>query len=182
MNIANLLFEAKMLKRIPRSGFQFLGAGKASVADHSHLTTFIAYTMAQMRPDVDALRLISMCLVHDLPEARIGDLNYVQKKYVAADEHKAVADTIRKVPFGQSIEALILEFNAAQTPEARLARDADQLSFILELKALIDAGYEPAQKWLQGVLPRLQTKTGKKIADDIIKTACDEWWLSDLAD
>ncbi len=42
-----------------------------------------------------------MCLFHDLPEARIGDLNYVNKKYVQANEEKAIADAteaIRKNP------------------------------------------------------------------------------------
>jgi putative hydrolase of HD superfamily len=34
-NIANLLFEAKMLKEIPRSGFHFLGSGKESIAEHT---------------------------------------------------------------------------------------------------------------------------------------------------
>jgi len=32
-NIAKLLFEAHILKEIPRSGYQFLGAGKESVHD-----------------------------------------------------------------------------------------------------------------------------------------------------
>ena len=44
--IANLLFEAKILKEIPRSGYHFLGAGKESVAEHSFSTTFIAYVMS----------------------------------------------------------------------------------------------------------------------------------------
>ncbi len=92
--IAELLFEARMLRHIPRSGFQFLGAGRESVAEHVYSTTFIAYTMAQMHPELDRLKLMSMCLVHDLPEARIGDLNSVQKAYVSADEQKAVADAL----------------------------------------------------------------------------------------
>jgi putative hydrolase of HD superfamily len=82
-NIAKLLFEAKMLKEIPRSGFHFLGSGKESIAEHTFSTVFIAYVMSQLEPKVKALKLISMCLVHDLPEARIGDLNTVQKKYVS---------------------------------------------------------------------------------------------------
>ena len=85
-DIANLLFEAAHLKRTPRSGFNFLGAGRESVAEHTFCTLFIAWVMARMEPGVDALRLISMCLVHDLPESRIGDINYVQKQYVTADE------------------------------------------------------------------------------------------------
>ena len=48
-NIANLLFEAGMLKRIPRSGYQFLGAGSESVAEHVHMMTFIAFVMAKMK-------------------------------------------------------------------------------------------------------------------------------------
>jgi len=32
-HIANLLFEAKMLKEIPRSGFHFLGCGKESIIE-----------------------------------------------------------------------------------------------------------------------------------------------------
>ena len=78
-NIANLLFQANILKNIPRSGYHFLGAGKESVAEHSFSVSFIALVMAQMEHDVDAFRLIAMCLVHDIPEAKTGDLNYVQK-------------------------------------------------------------------------------------------------------
>ena len=68
------------------------------MAEHSFSVSFIAFVMAQMEPDVDALRLIAMCLVHDLPEAKTGDLNYVQKKYVTADENKAMNETTRKLP------------------------------------------------------------------------------------
>ncbi|MDM8537595.1 HD domain-containing protein, partial [Desulfobacterales bacterium HSG17] len=89
-NIANLLFEAKMLKEIPRSGYHFLGTGKESVAEHSFMITFIAFAMSEMEKKADAKKIISMCLVHDLPEARTGDLNYVQKQYVTPDEKKAV--------------------------------------------------------------------------------------------
>ena len=102
-NIANLLFEARILKEIPRSGYHFLGVGKESVAEHCFSTTFIAYVMTRMEPEIDALKLISMCLIHDLPEARIGDLNTVHKKYVKADETKALKDTIKGLAFGQNL-------------------------------------------------------------------------------
>jgi putative hydrolase of HD superfamily len=177
-NIANLLFEAKMLKNIPRSGYHFLGAGKESVAEHSFSTVFIAYVMSQMEHDVDALKLISMCLVHDLPESRTGDLNYVQKNYVTADENKAVNDAMRNLPFGHSLTELIREFRSGESMEAKLARDADQLSFILELKALSDVGYDPPEKWLKIILKRLETKTGKKISKSIMSTKWDAWWMN----
>ena len=181
-NIANLLFKAKILKDIPRSGYHFLGAGKESVAEHSFSISFIAFVMSQMEPNIDALKLIAMCLVHDLPEAKTGDLNYVQKKYVTADENKAVEDISRDLPFGKSLADLIHEFNKGQSVEAKLARDADQLALILDLKALSDIGYYPPKKWLPYALKRMETKTGQDIAESIMKTEWDSWWFNKFVD
>lgn len=178
--ISDLLFQARMLKAIPRSGFGFLGAGRESVADHCFSTAFIAFVISRMQPQIDALRLISMSLVHDLTEARIGDLNSVQKEYVIADEAKALGDTVSELPFGDFLAALIDEYEANQTVEARLAHDADQLALILDLKALSDLGYRPPSKWLPPVVRRLQTETGKLLAQEILATEWDEWWLSRL--
>ena len=176
--IANLLFEAKMLKEIPRSGFHFLGAGNESVAEHSFCTTFIAYVMSELEPGVDARKLISMCLLHDFAEARVGDLNTVHKKYVRADEPAALADASRGLAFGQNMKDLVREYNEGRTTEAKLAHDADQLALILELKDLMDIGYKPPQGWLKNVIKRVKTATGKKITRAIMRTSRDDWWIS----
>jgi putative hydrolase of HD superfamily len=181
-NIANLLFEAKMLKEIPRSGFHFLGSGKESIAEHSFSTAFIAYVLSQLQPEADALKLISMCLVHDLAEARTGDLNSVHKIYVTADEAKALEDTTSGLPFGSAITDLIQEFNQNASVEAQLAHDADQIALILELKYLSDIGYAPPDTWLPHVLDRIQTKIAKEIARSIMETHRDDWWLNNLVD
>lgn len=175
--IAKLLFEAKILKDIPRSGYHFLGVGKESVAEHSFSTTFIAYVMSELESDVDALKLISMCLVHDLAEARIGDLNTVHKQYLTADEDRALADMVRGLAFGNRLKELVREYNEGLTREAELAHDADQLALILELKELVDIGYQPPNSWLGNVMERVKTKTGRKIAATIMDTRRDEWWL-----
>ena len=175
-NIAKLLFEAKVLKEIPRSGYHFLGVGKESVAEHCFSTTFIAYVMSRMEPEIDALKLICMCLIHDLPETRIGDLNTVHKKYVKADETKAFKDTIERLAFRQDLTDLFDEFNAGRSIEAKLAHDADQLALILELKDLMDIGYKPPETWIQNVIGRLQTETGQKIARAVMDTPRDAWW------
>ena len=176
--IADLLFEAKILKEIPRSGYHFLGAGKESVAEHSFSTTFIAYVMSQLEPDVDALKLISMCLIHDLPETRVGDLNTVHKQYVTADETKALEDATRGLAFGQNLTSLMHEYNEGISKEARLAHDADQLALILELKDLMDIGYRPPNSWIENVIERVKTKTGKSIAHAVMETNRDSWWLT----
>jgi len=80
-DIANFLFETGMLQKTPRSGFQFLGSGCESVAEHTLRTIFIGYALCKLDPEVDESRVMKLCLIHDLPETRTGDMNYVNKKY-----------------------------------------------------------------------------------------------------
>jgi hypothetical protein len=100
-------------KRTPRTGLQFLGSGEESVAEHVFRVVFIGYALARLEQDVDELKVLKMCFLHDLPEARIGDLNYVNKKYVIADETKALRDLAETIPFGGDIEQIIEEFMIA---------------------------------------------------------------------
>jgi putative hydrolase of HD superfamily len=181
-NIANFLFEAGMLKRTPRSGFQFLGSGAESVAEHIFRTTYIGYALGKLAKGVNVDRMIKMCLFHDLPEARTGDLNYVNKKYVEAKEEKAINDLAQTLPFGNEIKELILEFNEGRTEEARLARDADQIEMILALKEYKDVGNQHADEWLGFSLKRLQTDAARELAKVILETDSSLWWFSDKGD
>lgn len=180
--IANLLFEARSLRTLPRSGYQFLGAGRESVAEHTFSITFIAYVFSRLVPEADGHRIMTMCLVHDLPEARIGDLNYVQKLYVEANEPAAIADLTAKLPFGDEIKSLIEEFNQGESLEAQLARDADQIAFIVELKDLSDLGYVPPGTWIPSIRRRLQTEIGRRLAEAILSTERDAWWRHKFID
>lgn len=181
-SIANLLFEVRMLKDLVRSGYAFLGSGKESVAEHSFMTAFICFALAKMEPDINAEKLISMALVHDLAEARTGDFNYVGKKYAQVDEAKAVSHLTASLPFGKDIAHLVEEFNRGETKEAQLAKDADQISFILELKKIGDIGAKGPETWLSAVISRLKTEPGRRLAQSIMETRWDEWWMKDYSE
>jgi len=181
-NIANFLFEAGMLKRTPRSGFQFLGSGAESVAEHIFRTTYIGFALGKLAKNIDVDRLIRMCLFHDLPESRTGDLNYVNKKYVDANEKKALEDLAKTLPFGDEIKELVLEFIDGKTEEALLARDADQLEKILALKEYKDLGNKYADEWLEFSLRRLRTDAARELARAIMVTDSSLWWFSDKGD
>jgi putative hydrolase of HD superfamily len=181
-NIANFLFEAGMLKRTPRSGFQFLGSGTESVAEHIFRTCYIGYALGKLAKNVNVDHMIKMCLFHDLPEARTGDINYVNKKYVEANEIKAIDDLARTLPFGSEIKDLVMEFIEGKTEEAKLARDADQLEMILALKEYKDVGNQYADEWLEFSLRRLQTETARGLAKVILETDSSLWWFSDKGD
>lgn len=177
--IADFLFEVGMLKRTPRSGFQFLGTGKETVAEHSLRAAIIGYVLARMSGTTAGDRVVLMCLFHDLVEARTGDLNYVNKKYVKADEEAAVRDMTATLPFGEEIRRLTEEFNARATPEAESANDADQLEMILQLKELGDLGNRYAADWISSAVKRLRTEEGKKLARTILNTDFAAWWFKE---
>ena len=99
--IADFLFEVGMLKKTPRSGFQFLGSGCESVAEHVLRTLYIGYVLCKMDSEADELTVLRLCLMHDLPEARTGDMNYVNKKYVTVDEKKAIRELAEPLFFGR---------------------------------------------------------------------------------
>ncbi len=173
----NFLFEVGILKKIPRSGYQFLGTGSESVADHSFRVAIIAYLFAKNEPKADTQKVILMSLFHDFHEARTGDHNYVNKRYVTVNEDKAVSDLAQKLTSGQEIVSLIDEFNSGETLEAQLAQDADQLDFILELKRQQDLGNKSAAEWLKYSVKRLITDFAKKLANEILQTDSSDWWF-----
>jgi len=180
--IANFLFEVGMLQKTPRTGFRFLGSGSESVAEHVLRTIFIGYTLCKLENDVDEARVIKICLFHDLPEARTGDMNYVSKKYVDVDEKKAVKELAETISFGDEIESALEEFNEKKTRESLIAHDADQLSLILQLKEYGDLGNKYTKEWIEFALKRLCTEAAKELAQVIIRTDSSEWWFKDKSD
>jgi putative hydrolases of HD superfamily len=181
-NLANFLFEVGMLKRTPRSGHQFLGSGSESVAEHICRVIFIGYALAKLDGGADETKLLKMCFLHDLHEARTGDMNYMNKKYVSVDEDKALRDLCDTLPFGDEILQVTGEFNSLQTREALLAYDADQIELILMLKEHRDLGNKYADEWISFALKRLKTDAGKRLAREVIETDWTLWWFKDKSD
>ncbi len=180
---ANYLFEVGMLNRTPRSGFQFLGTGEQSVAEHTNRMLHVAFMLARMSDaKIDELHLLRLVLFHDLPEARTGDHNYLNRRYVHEDLEKLLDETARAWPFGDEISVYVREFEARETPAARLANDADQIELLLELKEQADLGNPHVGDWITPLLARVKTEAGKKLAQEILATRWDEWWFNDKND
>lgn len=177
-NIVNFLFEVGHLSKTPRTGFFFLGGGYHSVAEHCHRVAYISYILGHMA-QADTDKLIKMGLFHDLAEGRTGDQNYVSKKYVELDEEKVMDEISRSFPFGGEILDLYKEYEEKKTLEAKLAKDADQLELLMTLKEQMDLGNKRAKLWTISGLKRIKTKEGKALAQVIMKTPADSWWVGD---
>lgn len=180
--IVDFLFEVGILSKTPRSGFHFLGSGEQSVSEHINRVVYVGYVLSIMEGKVDTAKILKMCLFHDLAEARTSDLNYVHQKYTESDEYKAISDLAKTLEFGDDIVNTLEEFSARKSKEAILAKDADQLEWILSLKEETDIGNTRAETWIPSAVKRLKTKSAKELAKKIIVTNSDDWWFSDKKD
>lgn len=175
--VANFLFEVGILAKTPRSGFHFLGTGDQTVAEHVNRTCFIGYMLALMDGTVDLSRVLQMCLLHDISETRISDLNYVHQKYVSKKEDEAHKDITDSIPFGGHMFSLITEYEERQSKESIIVKDADNLEWILALKEQVDTGNTRALEWIKPAIKRLKTKPAQDIAKEIMKTDSNDWWF-----
>jgi putative hydrolase of HD superfamily len=175
-NIANFLFEVGMLARTPRSGFHFLGTGRQSVAEHVSRTAFIGYTLAQLDGNVDTLKVLKMCLFHDISETRISDLNHIHQKYVERKEHSAIQDISDSVPFGKDILETLGEYEKRESKESIIVKDSDILEWIISLKEEIDIGNTRAFDRIDYAISLLKTENAKMLAGTIMTTESSDWW------
>ena len=175
--LADFLFEALMLKRTPRTGYQFLGHGAETVAEHSFGVVVTAFALVRLNGRADLERTLKLALFHDLAEARTGDLNYVNKRYSVTNEDQALADAAAGLPFGPELMDIWREWQAGETLEARLAADADQLDMVLELRRLHTLGSAQAEDWLHYAQKRLQTAEGRALFEEIVRTDPERWWF-----
>ena len=173
--LIDLIHEAGMLRHTPRSGYAFLGTGSESVAEHSYRMSVIGLVLARLA-GADAGRVLELCLFHDLHEARTGDFNYVNHRYDTCWAREALADAVEGTGPEDELLSVHDEFEARETLEARLARDADQLDLICNLKAELDRGNAFAAQWLESAVQRLRTPWAKELAEEALAADHNRWW------
>jgi putative hydrolase of HD superfamily len=174
--IADFLYEAGMLRRTPRTGYQFLGTGSENVAEHSFRTSVIGYTLARMA-GADAQKTAMLCLFHDLHEARTADFNYVNRMYNDSRRTDALKDCLAGTGLEEDVLGFWHELETTSSHEAQLAQDADQLDLILNLAEELDLGNQRAGQWIELALERLRTPEGQALGKKIVATNPTDWWM-----
>ncbi|HKW41795.1 MAG TPA: HD domain-containing protein [Gemmatimonadales bacterium] len=140
--ILAFLRAAERLKATDRSAYTSTGR-RESAAEHTWRLCLMALVLAPEFPDVDFARLVRICLVHDLGEAVSGDVPAPeQERRLAEDpaarkapqERRDLLTLLEPLPEPQRSEIVALwdEYEAARTPEARLAKALDKLETILQ--------------------------------------------------
>lgn len=179
-NIAKYIFELGTLKRIKRGWMRHEGVGNPeSVADHSHRTAILGFILAKLE-GADAEKVIKMCLFHDAPETRMGDLDKVQQRYInhEAAEKAAIDEQYASLPENIRSEILLLfeEMSERKTKEAIISRDSDTLELLFQAKEYADAGYKGCNYWLEKGGKKLRTESAKGLYKNLIKMNSTDWW------
>lgn len=132
-------FEMCQLKQLFRQGWLRVGVSPAqceSVAEHSLGVAFLTLLLAENEVGgVDAVRAVRMALLHDLGEAKVGDLtphDGVATGDKHAQERQAVVQILSGLPRGEEYVALWEEYERGESPEAKLVRQADRLEMGLQ--------------------------------------------------
>lgn len=173
--LVDFFHEVGMLRHTPRSGYAFLGSGGENVAEHSYRTAIIGYVLARMS-GMDPERVTFLCLFHDLHEARTGDLNYVNHRYVTPQARTALEDCVSGTGLEKEVLSFWDELEERQSGAAQLAHDADQLDLICNLKVELDRGNAFAAQWLESALERLRSPVARQLAEAVLRVDHNHWW------
>lgn len=183
-----LIQQAGMLMQMPRTHQKNLGNTFDTVASHSHHTAVIAYCVARMEnlSHSKALNSMAMAVLHDLPEARTGDLDFAAKNYSNVDEEKAIKDTYANIEFGDDLKSLVDEYESRSTTPAKCAKDADLVEQMYQEWVLMWQGNKLAEKWFEGkqalTVPKLYTESAKQLIESMRSSNPHEWWWSEFVD
>ena len=114
------------LKNVLRTGWVRAGIqGPESVAAHSWGMSMLALKLAPS--NLDLQRILAMCIVHDVPEVRVGDLTpHDDTSSKTEDELNAMQE------LAPEWVALLEEYEQGQTLEAKFVKQLDKLDMALQ--------------------------------------------------
>jgi putative hydrolases of HD superfamily len=172
------LYEIGLLKRYKRTGWSQVGVAlPESVADHSFRVSVLASVLAAVE-GADPQRAAFLALWHDSQETRTTDLPHLTKNYVSAAANEQVTrDQVAPLPppVAGMISAAVAEYEAAETPEARCARDADKLECLLQAREYQEQGHANVQPWIDSSLAALTTTSAKQLAHEAMAQNSLDW-------
>ena len=116
----------------------------------------------------DPAKTAVLCLFHDTQETRIGDVPSVGKAYVVtAPNPEVTTDQVAGFPAeaGQAVRGLVEEYEARESPEARLAKDADKLECLIQAREYQAQGHEDVPPWIETSAAALQSPSARQLAE-----------------
>jgi len=166
----NLLKYTEKLKHLSRTGWlRYNIAQPETVASHSWQMAMLALKLAETVKNYDMNKVIKLCLCHDIGESVIGDITPSDSRYATKEEmeNKAIAQIAAESDFS-ALEALFSEYEANQTPEAKLANDLDKLDMYAQALDY-ETKYQDKDltEFKHSAVKAIQTDIGKKLLEEL---------------
>ncbi|KAF1074843.1 HD domain-containing protein [Halodesulfovibrio sp. MK-HDV] len=132
--LLDFLRRTEALKSTLRSAWTQSGR-QESTAEHSWRLCLFAMLVSREYPELDALKILHLCIVHDMGETIHGDIPAPEQTGSKDEqERNDMVDLLRPLPEDMQKEIMDLweEYESAKTPEARLVKALDKLETILQ--------------------------------------------------
>ena len=163
----SILADLQRLKRLDRTGWVLRGLppGAESVASHSFGVALAAMLLADEAAargvEVDTERVLRLALLHDVAEARTGDMPRTVADYYGKDvrkraERAAFDDMTRDLGEGRaaSYSELHEDYEERASLEARLVKAADIVDLLAQALTFERAGARGLDEFWEGALER----------------------------
>lgn len=162
-----------------RTWRQFLNPDFANISEHIFRVAWIALILAKRENVKNTDKLLKMALVHDIPESRTGDVNYISRQYTERKEHNAIRDMLKDTTLEEEFIELWEECEKKETIEAKIIKDADNLDVDFELQEQAAKG-ESIKEALKEVREhvgtnKLYTESAREIYQALKNSNPNDW-------
>jgi len=176
------LFEIGEVRHINRMWHSFVGADFANLSEHPFRVIWIALVIAKHEGITDTEKVIKMALVHDIPESRTGDVDYLSRQYVERNEDLGLLDMLENTVLADEFVGLWREYEKRDCLEAKVVKDADNLDIDMELREQAANGNSMEnvkQKERKAVAEtKLYTDTARTMFKAIKQSNPNDWWTT----
>lgn len=173
------LYEIGALRFIPRQWQRFHLPFVQNLTEHHYRVIWLSLIIAAREGKGDIEKIMKMALVHDIPESRTGDVDYIARQYVERHEDRALKDMLDETSLKDEFTVLWQEYEGRTTIEAKIVKDADNLDVDLDLLEQSSTGHKLANEWEEqrGYVGnhKLYTKTAKYLHAEIWKSNPHDW-------
>jgi putative hydrolase of HD superfamily len=174
-------FEFNHLKQLYRQGWLQRGVSHArceSVAEHTFGVAVLALLVADAHfPELDALKVLRMALLHDFGEIYAGDItpaDGIDRGEKRRLERQAMRQVLRKLPRGLDYIALWEEYERGESPEAQLVRQIDRLEMALQASVYEHQELANLSEFFMSVEQALSAPVLQAILHDLTAMRADE--------
>lgn len=135
--ILEFIKACERLKDTPRSASHTSSGKRESVAEHSWRMALLASCLLPYFSELDAGKVLTMCLVHDLPEQITGDISAAELKdpdNKVSSEFAAAEELFSLLPedIQHRVMSIYKDYSYIESAEASFAKAIDKAETIIQ--------------------------------------------------